>query len=274
MPDPLLTRHRLNGFEQAVWEWPGEGPPILLCHATSFHARCWDQVVSSLPGRRVLALDFRGHGASQKPQPPVQWRPMGEDVAELSRALGIRGALAAGHSMGGHALALAAALAPGAFSSLLLLDPVILPEEAYRGAHTPLEFVLKRRDDWNSPQEMFERFRSRPPFDRWDEKTLRDYCDYGLNGKRLACPPAVEASIYANSSAADANIYPMLSTIEIPVHVVRSRDPYQYGSFSGSPTNPHLARHFQNGRDTKLDGLSHFIPMEDPALTAELILSL
>ena len=274
MPAPRLTIYRLNGFEQAVWEWPGEGPPILLCHATSFHARCWDQVIAHLPGRRVLALDFRGHGASEKPEPPVHWRPMGQDVAELSRALGICGAVAAGHSMGGHALALAAALEPGAFSSLLLLDPVILPEEAYRGPYPPLDFVLKRRGRWDSPQHMFDRFRSRSPFDRWDENTLRAYCDYGLNGTNLACPPAVEASIYANSSAVDANIYPELAAIQIPVHLVRSRDPYQYGSFSGSPTNAGLARHFQNGRDTKLEGLSHFIPMEDPALTAELILSL
>src|SRR5712692_1741421 len=193
------SRVAVNGVELAVWEWAGEGPPILFCHATGFHARCWDQVIAHLPGRRCFALDFRGHGRSSKPAPPYLWREFGEDVAALATALGLSGAVGVGHSMGGHAVTLAASLKPDAFSTLLLLDPVIRGKQAYTGPWQEAHFVAKRRNRWASPQEMFDRFKDRAPFETWDRAVLRDYCEYGLepdgDGFVLACPPAIEASI-------------------------------------------------------------------------------
>jgi len=246
----------------------------VLCHATGFHARCWNQIVARLPGRHVIALDFRGHGQSSKPDPPYAWRPFGEDLAGLLGQLGLRGAKGVGHSMGGHAVALAASLHPEAFSSLLLLDPVILPPAAYTAPQAPIDFVLRRRNQWANSDEMFQRFRDRPPFQSWDPRVLRDYCDYGLLGSALACPPAVEASIYAHSMAAESNIHAEAAALDIPVRVVRSGTPYTYGLFSGSPTDPGLASRLRHGVDDLRTNLSHFIPMEAPDLVAELILGL
>ena len=270
---PRFRMYSVNDVNLAVWEWAGEGAPIVLCHATGFHGRCWDQIAERLTGRRVIAFDFRGHGRSTKPHPPYKWRSFGTDLAQLARALRLRGARVVGHSMGGHSAVLAAALNPEAFASLLLLDPVILPPEAYTGPNPPLDFVKRRRNDWESPDELFERFKTRPPFDTWDPSTLRDYCDHALNGRLLACPPDVEASIYANSSAPPSNIYAEIATVQAPVQIVRSRSPYVYGKFDGSPTDPNLHSRFRNATDTHWTDVSHFIPMEAPAKTAELILS-
>ena len=245
---------------------------MLLCHATGFHGRCWDQVLRHLLGRHVIAVDFRGHGQSGKAQ-DYAWRRFGEDLAELTAHVGVKNAVGVGHSMGGHAVTLAAALNPDAFRSLVLLDPVILPQEQYRGPQPPLDFVLRRRNQWTSPDEMFERFRTRPPFDRWAEGVLRDYCDYALIGPQLACPPEVEAFIYAHSCDFDANIYAELAAVSQPALVVRSRDPYTYGKFDGSATAPDLAARFPHGQDLHWTHVSHFIPMEAPSETAELILS-
>src|SRR5204863_9392033 len=110
-----------NGVDLAIWERPGSEPAILFCHATGFHARCWDQVIVRVPERRCLAIDMRGHGRSGKHAPPYRWRQFGEDLSEVVRAIGLRGALAVGHSMGGHAAVLAAANMPLAFAGLLLL---------------------------------------------------------------------------------------------------------------------------------------------------------
>ena len=224
-------------------------------------------------GRRVLAIDFRGHGRSTKPHPPYRWRSFGTDLAHLARILRLRGARVAGHSMGGHSAVTAAALNPEAFASLLLLDPVILPSAAYTGPEPPLEFVLRRRNDWASPDQMFERFKDRPPFNAWDPATLRDYCDYALAGTLLACPPHVEASIYANSTAPQSNIDAEIAAVSVPVQVVRSRSSYAYGAFEGSPTDPLLYTRFRNATDLHLTNVSHFIPMEAPDQTAELILN-
>jgi pimeloyl-ACP methyl ester carboxylesterase len=271
---PLESKHSIDGLEIAVWEWPGLEPTVVFCHATGFHGRCWDQIVGRLDGRRSIALDFRGHGRSSKPAPPYHWRRIGNDLAGLTERLEIEAAIGVGHSMGGHSVVLAAARNRKAFSSLLLLDPVIFPEAAYTGANESLDFVLRRKNVWESTCQMFERFSNKPPYSSWDRAVLRDYCDYALEGSALACPPEVEASIYAHSTEQDANIYAEIATVTAAVDVVRSSESYDYGRFQGSPTSPDLASHFQHGTDRRLPHVSHFIPMEAPALVAELILRL
>jgi len=266
----------VNGVEIALFEWPGREPPVFLCHATGFHARCWDQIIAHLPGRHCYALDTRGHGHSSKPAPPYAWRNFGQDAAAVAEALKLSGAIGIGHSMGGHAVTLAAALRPASFSSLLLIDPVIRPKDSYVGPWLEAHFVSKRRNRWTSPQVMFDRFQNRPPFANWDRAVLRDYCDYGLlpdgDGFVLACPPSIEASIYENSPAPESNIYAEIETIRIPVRVVRSGKVPDPGDVMGrSPTAPDLAASFQYGSDLCLTEYSHFIPMEAPALTAKLI---
>jgi pimeloyl-ACP methyl ester carboxylesterase len=273
---PNLTVLRVRGVDLAVWEWPGEGPTFLFAHATGFHARCWDEVIRGLARGRAIALDMRGHGRSEKPKTPYCWREFGEDVAETARLLDLRGAIGVGHSMGGHSIALAAALRPDAFASLLLVDPTIFARQYYgRPQRHDSSFIARRRNDWASPEEMFERFRSRPPFAQWRVEVLRDYCEYGVlpAGDRyvLACPPEIEASIYAGSNAAEADIYPLLGRIEIPVTVVRGGIPWNTEKFdlAASPTAPGLAGEFPKGRDVFLEGRSHYIPMESPEIVAE-----
>ena len=268
----------VNGARLAVWERPGEDPPVLLLHATGFHARCWDEVIARIPGRRCIAFDARGHGRRSKPEPPYLWRDFGRDAAAVARALGVRGATGAGHSMGGHALALAAALEPAAFAELVLIDPVILPEAWYKGPGDELSMVARRKNHWASWEDMFQRFKDRKPFDRWNRKVLLDYCEFGLvpapegRGYVLACPPAIEAAIYRNSTHPDSNIYREIATIEIPVTVVRmAKFTAEIRDFSSSPTGPELASRFQRGVDLHYPDYSHFLPMEAPDLAADLI---
>lgn len=273
---PVERRFKVNRIELALWEWPGDDPAVFLCHATGFHARCWDQVIAHLPGRHCFAIDARGHGHSSKPAPPYRWRNFGGDVAALATQLDLSGAIGVGHSMGGHSVTLASALRPATFAALLLLDPVIRNPNQYTGPWMQAQFVAKRRNRWTSPQEMYERFENRQPFDAWDKKVLQDYCEYGLlrdgDGFVLACPPEVEAGIYENSPAPESNIYPEIATIEIPVHIVRAGKKLDPANFMAqSPTAPGLASSFKHATDFSDTDHSHFIPMEAPALTAQWI---
>jgi lipase len=282
MHEPNERRLRVNGVDLQLYEWAGSGPPIFLAHATGFHARCWDEVVRLLPGRQVFAIDMRGHGQSEKLPPPYPWRRFGEDMAAVARAIGLAGAVGVGHSKGGYAVALGAALAPGTFRSLLLVDPVILARAAYSmpRAEGDVHFAARRRNHWPSVEAMFERFRERPPFSGWKERVLRDYCTYGLvpnpegDGYVLACPPEIEAAVYAGSAGGD--ISAELATLDIPVVVMRARQREGEGAMdmSGSPTDPGLAATLKHGIDRPVYHLTHFIPMEDPGLVAREILAL
>ena len=273
--NPTLQILSADGLELAVWDWPGSGPAILFAHATGFHGRCWDQIARCFPGRRRLALDFRGHGRSSKPELPYPWRAFGRDLVAVAEQLNVRDVIGVGHSMGGHSMVAAAALRPGTFSALLLIDPTIFLAEYYGRALLDVSFVRRRRSNWNSPEEMFERFRSRPPFDTWQPATLRDYCEFGLlpsgDGFVLACPPTVEADIYTHSTDPDANLYGEIPNVIQPVVILRGGKLAKLGAFelSASPTAPDLASKFTRGRDVHLKERSHFIPMEWPEGVAE-----
>lgn len=261
-------------LQLAVWEWPGDEPAILFAHATGFHARCWDQVSRAFPNRRRVAVDLRGHGRSSKPAPPYPWRGFGEDIATVADALGVRGAIGVGHSMGGHSIVAAASLRSEIFSALLLIDPTIFPPHRYGQAPFDASFVGKRRNVWQSPEEMFRRFHSRPPFASWQPEVLRDYCEFGLlpcdGAYVLACPPEIEADIYSHSNAPASNLYSEIPLLPHPVTVIRAGKPRgpDASILSTSPTAPDLAGKFQRGRDLLLPDHDHYIPMTDPALVA------
>ncbi len=271
---PGLKIVSAKGLELAVWEWPGQDPALVFAHATGFHGRSWDQIVRMFPGRRRLALDFRGHGRSFKPEPPIPWPLFGEDLIAVAEHWDVRDAIGIGHSMGGHALVSAVAARPRTFAALLLVDPVIFPTEYYRAGPPDVSHIERRRERWHSPAEMLESFRTRPPFRSWRPEALESYCAFALlpwNGRfTLACPPGLEASIYRGSNALDANLYPQIPSILQPVTVLRAGARPRLGVFdlSSSPTAPDLASKFQRGRDVFLPDNNHFIPMECPELVA------
>jgi pimeloyl-ACP methyl ester carboxylesterase len=243
-------------------------------------------MIRHLGPRHVVAVDLRGHGRSAKPE-ITDWRVFGEDLAALLEALELEDVVGVGHSMGGHAMVDAAAIRPAVFRRLVLLDPVIQSPERYASdawmmaslAEAPHP-TSKRRNRFESPRAMFERFKDRRPYSFFDPAALLDYCEYGLlpapdgEGFVLACPPAIEASIYMTSRT-NRTIFESVRKVVVPVLVVRAMEPEgtrDAMDFSVSPTWPELAEHFAEGRDVQLADLTHFLPMQAPARIASLVL--
>ncbi|MCP8940336.1 alpha/beta hydrolase [Alsobacter sp. SYSU M60028] len=105
----------------------GAGDPIVLVHGfASNHAVNWVNThwVKTLAGagRRVIALDNRGHGRSQKLYDPAAYSSdvMAEDVRRLMDHLGLRRADVMGYSMGARITAHLALAHPGRVRSALL----------------------------------------------------------------------------------------------------------------------------------------------------------
>jgi lipase len=288
MRAPVKRRMRANGVELAFFEWgePTAEPTIFLVHATGFHARVWDQMISHLRGRHVIAVDQRCHGCSET-VPIANWREFGQDMAELVRLVGIQGAVGVGHSMGGHALTDAAAACDGAFARLVLIDPVIAAPDAYRGDKAVLRNrdpsmhpTARRRRRFASVDEMVERLEGRSGYARFLPAALRDYCEHGLrpatdgDGLELACRPEMEAAVYVTSRSNPA-VYDSVRALDIPVLILRARrGPGEPATmdFSSSPTWPGLVGEFRNAREVYLPEHSHFVPMEAPELVAGYVL--
>ena len=105
----------------------GAGDPIVLIHGfasnkeTNWVHPGWVTTLTRA-GRRVIALDNRGHGASTKLYDPAAYRSeqMAGDVVALLDHLGIATADVMGYSMGARIAAYCAVLHPGRVRSVVL----------------------------------------------------------------------------------------------------------------------------------------------------------
>lgn len=274
----------LGSLKLRYWEWQGHQPTVLLCHAASFHGRCYDRIINeALSGFHVIALDFRGHGGSQQHSPPYRFRWFAEDTLQFIEALNLQknNLIGIGHSVGGYALTWAAAKASiRLFQSLLLLDPVIMSPSMYEDSNiytSDTDYTLRRKSQWSSVEEMIARLEKHESFSRWPSETLRNYCTYALdeNGK-LVCAPDGEASIYRSGVQSDSNIYPLLEESkfinDIPIHIIRSSTTAADAKILDlSPTDPSLVRCFRKGRDRQLENVKHLFPMDQPQIVIDLV---
>jgi pimeloyl-ACP methyl ester carboxylesterase len=109
-----------NGSVEIAYLDEGEGDPIVLVHGFASNKEVnwvgpgWVATLSRA-GRRVIALDDRGHGASSKLYDPADYAraEMAEDVRALLDQLGIARADVMGYSMGARITANLAIAHPG-----------------------------------------------------------------------------------------------------------------------------------------------------------------
>ncbi len=105
-------------------EWPGEGSPLVLIHGLSANCHYWDALAERLsPPRRIISVDLRGRGQSDKP-PGGHYGLAAhvKDMEALVKAIENGPVTAIGHSMGAYIAAALAADHPGLVNRLALVD--------------------------------------------------------------------------------------------------------------------------------------------------------
>lgn len=101
--------------------------PVILVHGMGGDNRTWDRFARSVTarGRRVLAVDLRGHGRSARAASYL-FGEFGDDILGLCEDLGFDRVDLVGHSLGGHAVSLVAQERP-ALVRRLVLEEAPLP---------------------------------------------------------------------------------------------------------------------------------------------------
>jgi len=145
-----MQSFRHDGIEIAYLD-EGEGEPIALVHGFASNAAVnwvfpgWVATLTKA-GRRVIALDNRGHGASSKPYDPAAYHSAGmaQDVRALLDHLGITRADVMGYSMGARIAAYLALTHPERVRSVILgglgsrlVDGVGLPQSVAAALEAP-----------------------------------------------------------------------------------------------------------------------------------------
>lgn len=86
---------------QLHYEQYGQGAPVLLVHGLGSSTRDWEYQIPILAAHyRVIVLDLRGHGRSDKPRERYSIAGFAEDVAALIEHLGLDAVHLVGISMG------------------------------------------------------------------------------------------------------------------------------------------------------------------------------
>jgi pimeloyl-ACP methyl ester carboxylesterase len=102
------------------------GLPVVLVHSMAGTAAHWSGQLKHLrSGRRAVALDLRGHGASDPPRnQDYSIAGMAGDIAAVVDGLGLSSFVLVGHSLGGGVALTYAGAHPSRVAGLLLLDPI------------------------------------------------------------------------------------------------------------------------------------------------------
>ncbi|HEY7127458.1 MAG TPA: alpha/beta hydrolase [Ktedonobacterales bacterium] len=102
----------------------GRQAPILLIHGLASASRIWDLTAPLLAskGHRVVALDQRGHGESDKPDTGYTFEEIVADDHALAEQLGLEHPVVVGHSWGGGVVVQYAATHPEDVRGVVLVD--------------------------------------------------------------------------------------------------------------------------------------------------------
>ena len=120
-----LTR---DGVTLAYREAGSGAPPLVLVHGFgSDHTTLAPQLERFRAAHRVVAVDLRGHGASDAPEGAYGISQHADDLAWLCEQLGLYRPVVVGHSMGGQVALELARRRPDLVAGLALLDAPICP---------------------------------------------------------------------------------------------------------------------------------------------------
>lgn len=169
-----------GGLPLALADWGGHGRPLLLLHSLAAHLHWWDWVAPRWTSRhRVLAMDFRGHGASGHAVPPAYaFEDHARDVAGVLGALGLASAVLVGHSMGAFVAAVTAARRPDLVDALVIAD--MLTGWTAEQAATAQRQIARPPAEYATRDEAAARLRLQPPETHATAEMLRHLGECGV----------------------------------------------------------------------------------------------
>ena len=235
---------------------------LVLLHGGGANAHWWDDVAPVLACHfHVIALDFRGHGDSDQPEP----RPgaFQRDLLGLLEHIGAPEAALLGHSMGGHVALEHAARHGGARQPRAL---VVVDVARGVGGRTRrlMRLALAARRSYRTREEAISRFRFLPPAPGAREE-LRE---------RIAAASVREEPDGRFAFKFDPRWFalpsdrgPLLERVSAPTLIVRgAKSPIlsPEGALS-------LAREIRDARLVEIEGAEHNVHLEQPGKFLEVV---
>lgn len=265
---PIEWLTSADGTPIALHDFGGDGPPLMVTHATGFHARTYLPLIQEWAKRfRVWAVDLRGHGASQiDSDATFVWDDFADDLLAAIDHVG-EPVYAFAHSMGGATTLMAEAARPGVIHKAWVYEPIIFPAEIGPRNSFMAENAARRRPNFPTRADALERYASRPPLNLLRADALASYVRWGFvddddGTVRLACRPVHEALTFTGATIPASRI----ASVDVPVIVAKG---YTVGDQpSAADFSTGAAAALSNGTLVEYLDLGHFGPLEAPSRIA------
>ncbi|MCB0645059.1 MAG: alpha/beta hydrolase [Saprospiraceae bacterium] len=255
-----------------------EGKATLLYHANAYNPEMYGPFVRNFPDRKFIALKQRPLWDSNV-KTIRDWSIFTEDLISFCDEMGINAIDAIGHSLGAVAIWKASVKRPDLFKNIVLIDPVVLPQETVRWVNF-LPFKLKarirpiikiaslRKNWWASKEEAASHLGSKSVFKRFTPEVFDLFIQYGIHknddgSASLAYPREWEAMIYASPE----NIWKFLSKTEKEIFLIRA----EHSNVLSGESWLKLQKHNNQNEYFEMKGVGHLIPFEKPVELARII---
>lgn len=260
-------------------EFGGNGPIIHFAHANGFPPKTYQHLIDELTANnQVLGMEARPLWNEFKPETFKTWLTGADDLIEFLDSKNLSGIIGMGHSFGAICTLIASIKRPDLFSSLVLIEPVILPKWYYPITKVlPVSIVkkinpvigktLNRTDTWSSKQVVFNQFRNKKVFGEIDDENLWHYVNAATISKNdkehLRFSKEWEAQIYLTVT----NVWGTLKKATHPMLVIRGE--------TSDTIFPHVWQQMQQTNPSanyiEMNGCGHLVPLEKPQELAEII---
>ena len=273
---PQVCVQDIGDAELSYLRYEGDGPPLIFLHATGFQPWLWHPLAREFADSyRIIAPSFCDHRETDPEEGGLNWTTLAEDTVRLCNILRIESPYLVGHSMGATVLLIANALYGLPATGMVLIEPILLPPEFYRGPmrvdeHPLAAKAIKRTNFWQDRDEVMAYLRSRTLFQGWTEEMLELYILHGMTGGdngglRLACGPQREAALFMGGRQFDP--WPLLPKVSCPVLIVEGGKSDSKGFIDLDRMEALIP---ECRRDTVEDA-GHLVPMERPQEVVRII---
>ena len=264
MTEPTMVKAEGDGVTIQLAVWEGERENIFCIHGLSANCRCWDRIVSGIePEFRVLAMDLRGRGLSDKPPTGYSIDQHVKDVEGVLKDQALTTVTLMGHSLGAYISLAFAARYPALVDKLILVDGGgHLPdsrwgriEQAIKPSMDRLGQVFPSYEDYTAPLKLAPFLK---PWTGFLDTYFRYEIEESGGGVRSRTPAGSIREEVANIRRLDASL--MYPKIACPVLILRATEGILSEEDMVLPAEDadRMVREIAHAKSVDLPGTNHY----------------
>ncbi len=219
----------VNGLRLHYLDHGGDGPPLVLMPGLTANAHSFDGLIAAglSPALRVLALDLRGRGLSDKPDSGYSMADHAADIIAFLEALELDKVILGGHSFGGLLTIYLAANHPRRFRKLVVIDAAArMHPSTFELIKPSVDRLGKTIPSWDA---YLEAMKHLPFFHDWWEPLIESYfrADVEIAADGTVKPRARPEAIMAAAAGVMAEDWPaLLPKVKNPLLLLNAPGPF------------------------------------------------